>query len=275
MSASRVSPCPCLYAGQVTHVRTRPRRHRLRYGVFSLLIDIDAPAPSGLRLFGRNRFAAVSFHDADHGDGDGDLSGWARRLLGEAGVPVVGVCIEALCFPRIFGYAFNPLTVFFCRSQHGDLVALLYEVSNTMGERHTYVAPVQAGEIDAASGVVRQRCNKDFYVSPFIGMECAYAFRVQPPDEKMRLEITETDAEGPFLAAVQSGVRKPLNDRTLAWMLASHPLMTMKVTLGIYWEALRIWLKKVPIHSHIAAPTAYGHTIVSSSPEGKDAHEHP
>lgn len=263
-----------IYAGSVMHTRVRPRRHHLRYRVFSLLLDVDAAEPSRLRLFGRNRKALVSFHDRDHGDGSDNLGAWVRLRLVEAGLDVADVRIEALCYPRIFGYVFNPLTVFFCWRADGMLVAMLYEVGNTLGEKHTYVIPAAPDAVDPASGRIRQRCDKVFYVSPFIAMDCVYEFRIEPPGEQVRISIVEKDESGAFLTAIFSGDRKPLDDRSLAMALMSHPLMTLKVTLGIYWEALRLLLKRMPVHRHTRAASRISYSIVSSHPTGSDTHEH-
>lgn len=261
---------PGIYAGAVTHARTRPRPHRLRYRVFCLLLDLDAPEAPRLRLFGRNRRALVSFHDRDHGEGGDDLALWVRTRLAEAGVsaaPGEKLRIEALCYPRIFGYVFNPLTVFFCWRLNGDLAAMLYEVSNTMGEKHTYVIPAGPDDLDPTSGRIRQRCPKKFYVSPFIGMDCTYNFRLDPPGERVRIGISEEDNEGVLLTALFSGQRRPLTDRALAWALLVHPLMTLKITLGIYWEAVRLLLKRTPVYSHTPAAHTIGYTIVAHTPD--------
>lgn len=254
-----------LYAGAVTHARTRPRPHRLSYRVFCLLLDLDAPETPRLRLFGRNRRAIVSFHDRDHGDGGDNLADWVRTRLSEAGVaarPGETIRIEALCYPRIFGYVFNPLTVFFCWRPDGALAAVLYEVSNTQGEKHTYVIAASPGDVDAQTGRIRQRCAKQFYVSPFIAMDCIYNFRIDPPGDRVRLGIVEEDADGVLLTAVFAGERRALTDRALAWALLAHPLMTLKITFGIYWEAARLLLKRTPVHRHTAAAQTIGYTIV-------------
>ncbi len=177
-----------LYAGDVAHTRLRPRRHRLHYRVFSLLLDLDELPilDSALRLFGHNRPAIYSFHDADHGDGrTGTLRDWVEERLRLAGIGVAHPRIEVLCYPRIFGYVFNPLTVYFC-SDGDQLRAILYEVCNTFGERRTYV--IAAG---GESRVVRQRCAKQLYVSPFVPMGCTYDFTIRPPADRVLVKIDE------------------------------------------------------------------------------------
>lgn len=247
-----------LYAGTVFHARTRPRKHRMTYRVFSLLLDLDEvdTLSSRLRLFGCNRAAVFSFHDADHGDGSGQLRGWVNGQLAAAGIALTAPRIEMLCYPRIFGYVFNPLTVYFC-SDGEVLTAILYEVHNTFGERRTYVIPVAAG-----SAAVEQGCVKELYVSPFVPMDCAYTFHIEPPADRILVRIDEADADGMLLRASFSGARKPLNDRTLLSALFRYPLMTLKVTAAIHWEALKLWSKGVPVFRHKAASTKISSTVV-------------
>jgi len=260
-----------LFLGEVMHMRARPRRHRLRYRVFSLLLDFDEleAASASSRLFGYNRPAVLSFWDADHGDGSaGGLRSWIEDRLREAGRLERGMSIRVLCYPRILGYVFNPLTVYFCYASCGALRAILYEVCNTFSERHTYVIPVEVG----ATGPVRQGCAKELYVSPFIPMSCVYRFHIEPPTDRVLVRINESDAEGPLLVAAFSGRREPLTDRALLRALFRYPLMTLKVTAGIHWEALRMLGKGIPIHRHSAAASRVATTIVAGKTPG---HTHP
>ena len=250
-----------LYEGLVVHERVRTRRHRLSYRVFALLLDLDEMHNLDNRslLFGYNRRAVVSFWNRDHGDGSGrDLRTWVRSKLLEADVQPDGGAIRVLCYPRILGYAFNPLTAYFCYGQDGAPSAIIYDVSNTFGERHAYVIPVKSSE----NSVIQQSCKKVFYVSPFVPLHCTYNFRVQPPGRSVTIAIRQEDAEGLLLTASFKGQRKPLTAASLAGTLARYPAMIFKVTAGIHWEALQLWLKRLPVYRHSSAATPTGTSIV-------------
>jgi hypothetical protein len=234
-----------IYEGVVTHRRLRPRPHRFRYRVFAMLLELDelAGLDRRLKLFACNRWGIFSFQDRDHGDGH-DLRLWLDGLLAEKGV-TAGGGRRVLCYPRILGYVFNPLSVWYCDDEQGRLKAIIYEVHNTYEERHAYVLPVE----DPADSI-RQRCSKAFYVSPFLSRDCRYDFRIRPPDQHVAILIHEEEAGLPILDARFSGKRRVLNDRTLMRMLLCYPLMTLKVIAAIHFEAVRLMLKGVRRHSH-------------------------
>lgn len=252
MQATRRS---CLYFGHVIHRRLRPRVHHLRYRVFSLYADLDElpMLARTLPLFSYNRFNVFSFHDEDFGDGSGaPLRAWVERQLEAAGIALAGGHIGLLCYPRLFGYAFNPLSVFFCYAADGTLRAILYEVHNTFKQKHTYLIPVTP----AAGQMVRQRCEKELYVSPFIPMAGTYEFRVRPAGETVLIAITESDPQGPLLHALFAGERRALTTGRLLATLFTHPLMTLKVIAGIHWEGMQLWLKRIPLITRPAPPAA-------------------
>lgn len=206
------------------------------------LFDLDEleALDRSLRLFGYNRPGLVSFHDKDHGDGSGDLRGWVQGELAMAGLAGPWGALRVLCMPRVFGYVFNPLSVYFCHDTGGRLRAILYEVNNTFGERHAYAIPVRDPE-----GPVRQSCEKAFHVSPFMHMGLRYDFKIAQPDETAGVEISANDREGRVLDARFMGARQPISDRTLLVMLLAYPAMTLKVIVAIHWEALKLWLRGV------------------------------
>jgi DUF1365 family protein len=252
-----------LYVGHVMHHRLRPSVHRLRYRLFSVLLDLDDidALSSRLRLFSRGRFNLFGFYDRDHGDGsDRPLRDQAQALMARAGISSDGP-IRILTMPRLLGFAFNPLVVWFCHDQAGRLAAIIYEVHNTFGERHSYVLPVAQG----AGDDVQQDIAKRFHVSPFLPMAMDYAFRVQPPGDTLSVAITARDADGPVLFAIQRADRRALTDAALARVAVTHPLLTLKVVFGIGWEALQLWLKRVPVHDHL--PQKHTETFANSSVE--------
>ncbi|MEO7364962.1 MAG: DUF1365 family protein [Sphingomicrobium sp.] len=242
-----------LYAGRVMHRRLRPRLHQLRYRTFSLLLDLDEldRLDRSLRLFSRNRFNLIAFHDRDHGDGSCEsLRTQVEGHVRAAGLTTAVGAIELLTMPRLLGFVFNPISLFFCRGRDGDLIAILYEVSNTFGERHTYVMPVAGNGTD-----VRQNSAKRFHVSPFLPMNLHYKFRVRPPGRDLLIAINVIDRQGTILVALQTGTRHELRDATLVRAMLAYPLMSWKVVAGILWEAARLRIKRVPVHRHVDAPT--------------------
>lgn len=245
MATTATFPESALYIGRVVHVRHRPVTHRLRHRVFFLLLDLDEldSLDRRLRLFRHGRGGVLGFRDADHGARDGaPLKPWVEAALREAGLFDPEGRIFIACFPRMWGYVFNPLSVYYCYGRDGALRAVLHEVRNTFGELHGYLLPVA----DLGS-VIRQTVTKAFHVSPFIPMEARYDFRLKVPGEKLSVVIEDYFDGGLGLTAALVGYRRPLTDRALALAIALHPLMTLKVMAAIHWHALRLWLKGVPV----------------------------
>src|ERR1700733_12697849 len=237
-----------LYVGDVMHARLKQVGHRFSYRVMSLLIDLDRLEVANRQtpLFGVNRRALYSFHEADHGDRDGSsLRLYAQRCAAEHGIDLTGGRVLLLCYPRLFGYTFNPLSVYFCYRATGELALMIYEVRNTFGDIHPYVLPVRPGEINAAG--IRQEQDKLFHVSPFIGMAMRYHCRVSAPGEWIKLRILESDHDGPLLAATFNGRRRALTSAALVRSFLALPLVTFKIVAAIHWEALRLWLKSTPL----------------------------
>ncbi|MFN3868199.1 MAG: DUF1365 domain-containing protein [Hyphomicrobiaceae bacterium] len=255
-------PHSALYLGHVTHARFRPRRHTLDYRIFSLLLDLDEldAIDRRLRSFSVGRFNLLSFHPRDRGDGSrASLRSQVERHMRRAGLEPDGGAIRLLTMPRVLGWSFNPLSVYFCYRRSGEIVAILWEVDNTFGERHGYLIPVA----DASGSEICQTCSKSFYVSPFMDMDLDYAFRVRPPAETMSIVIDVSDADGLLLTARHLGRRVELSDRALLAAFARLPLQPLRVLGGIHWEALKIWLKGIGLRSRPAPPDE----LVSVEPE--------
>lgn len=235
-----------LYPGRVMHRRLRPRVHALRYRIVSVLFDLEElPMLAGkLRLLSLGQFWAFSLRLRDFGDGSGDLRGFARGIIDRAGLAFPLGAVRVLAMPRILGFAFNPLVTWFLHDREGALRAILYEVNNTFGERHHYLAAVDGPE------PIRQHCPKAFHVSPFLPMDLAYSFRVVPPRETLSVAISVADARGTLLTAAHTAQRCELTDAALARAFFAFPLVTLKVVAGILWEAGRLWLKGVPAFRH-------------------------
>lgn len=228
-----------IYTGRVAHMR--PGKHRLRYPVFMLTVDLD-DMPRGLRLLKHNRGALFSLFDRDHaGRTSAALKPQIEAKLRDAGIAWAGGKIVLLTMPRLFNYVFNPLSVYFCYRRDGSVAALVHEVSNTFGESHFYVLPPRTSE----NGAISQTCAKDFFVSPFLEGGLRYDFNITPPGERVAVGMIVRRGDEVALTASFAGERRDLTDRQLfrAWL--SNPLMTFKVIAGIHWEALLMMLKGV------------------------------
>lgn len=244
-------PRSCLYLGEVGHRRLAPVRHDLRYRVYNLFADIDElpQLASRLRLFGYNRFNLFGIADRDHGPGDGTSIRdhvWSLVKASEAGAGVARVFM--FCYPRVLGYVFNPLTVYYGFDAQGGLRLMIYEVNNTFGERHSYVIPADEG--------LHQTCAKKFYVSPFNHVEGHYDFKFQAPGDRLTLAIKLTTREGPKLTAWFAGTRRALTDLALLRSFVGLPLLPLKVFGAIHWEAAKLWLKGLRPVARPAPPTA-------------------
>jgi DUF1365 family protein len=252
-----------LYPGVVTHQRYQPAWHHLRYRIFSVLLDLEElpTLAARLRVFSLDRFNLVSFYERDHGAGQaGGLTAWVRGQCAAAGILADGR-IRLLCMPRVLGHAFNPLSVFFCHGADDALIAILYQVNNTFGERHSYLLPVSKTD----DPVIRQSVEKDFHVSPFMPMTMRYDFRVRPPGERLSVVIegsgTGSGFAGRMITASLSGRRRELTDGALIRAVLGAPALGLKVLAGIHWEALHLWRKRVGFYAK-PAPPAHSVTIV-------------
>jgi uncharacterized protein len=232
-----------IYTGTVIHKRFKPKVHSFNYKVFSLLIDLSELdiLDKNLKLFSYNKLNIVSFYNKDHGPRDGSsLKNWVIYNLKKNGIKIEHIQIKLLCYPRIFGYVFNPLSVFYVYDKNLNLVSILYEVKNTFGEQHTYIF-----KSDKNQNLIQHVCKKKFHVSPFIEMNCVYFFRLLKPGKKISVIIDQNDKEGKVLYASQDGIKSELNNNTLIKAYLKHPLMTFKIILAIHFEAFKLWTKGI------------------------------
>lgn len=229
-----------LYVGHVMHNRLTPQRHVLRHRAYWMLIDLAEADELSERLktFSYNQRNLMSIWDRDHGDGSHKpLLGQTQDLLADADVDPAGLSIRLLCMPRVFGFDFNPLSVFFCVDPEDRLVAMIYEVNNTFGGRHRYVIPAEK----IATGPLQQQCAKEFYVSPFMDMDMTYRFRTRTPDAQITLGVQVGRDGETVISTGLEGTRRALSDAGLLRVSVSHPMLPQKVMGAIHWHALRMW----------------------------------
>ena len=247
---------PLIGFGQVRHTRLRPSRNAFAYGTYFLMLPLRSMQTQGPGALARNRFAALSFYDADHGDGrsvqQGGALGWVDDLLRREGITDATGEVWLHCYPRVWGYTFKPVSFWYCHRDDGSLRAIVVEVNNTFGERHCYLLnqPAMGAEL---------RASKVFHVSPFCPVEGAYRFRfmVTPQHERTVARIDYDDAQGPLIQTSVSGTLQPLNARTARQALLRYPAMTLHVVLRIHWQALRLWLRKTPFFTKPVPPASF------------------
>lgn len=249
-------PVPLLGRGVVRHRRLRPQAHGFAYDTFFVLLPMRQwrRAPGG--ALARNRFGLVSFHDADHGHGGPDALAWLEALLAAEGIADADGEVWLHCLPRVLGYAFKPVSFWYCHRGDGTLAAVVVEVNNTFGERHCYLL---AGP-DLAYGR-EQRARKVFHVSPFCRVDGDYRFRFlrseagDAPRTVARIE--HHDADGPLIVTSVSGRLVPVTRAALIAACVQVPLLTLGVLLRIHWQALRLALKRVPFFAKPVPPDRF------------------
>ena len=235
----------CIYNGQVIHKRFKPKEHFFKYKVFSLLLDLSELSllDKELKILSYNKFNILSFYDIDHGPRDGtSLISWVKENLNSNNINSNEIKIKLLCYPRIWGYIFNPLSIFFVYDKNSKLISILYEVKNTFGEQHTYVF-----KIDKDNQLFEHSCKKKFHVSPFIEMNCLYYFKILKPTDKLSVVINQNDDSGKLLFASQDGLKNELNNKNLMISYISNPLMSFKIIGAIHFEALKLWIKGIKL----------------------------
>ena len=239
---------PSLFRARVMHLRVMPggtRTHRFRYSVFRFWLDIDRLSTTfaGLRLAGHNRFNIFGFYERDHGPRDGSaLRPWVETLLAREGVETPAT-IMLYCFPRMLGYEFNPLAVYFAYDAQGNPTGIVYQVRNTDGDLSPYT-------VNLRNAGPRHTAQKDFYVSPFIDNRQQYAFTLDVKPDHLNLRIRLDGSDGLTMIASENARSEPLTNRTLLSRALCQPFMTLKITAGIYFEAVRLRLKGAEFYKH-------------------------
>jgi DUF1365 family protein len=249
----------CLYQCEVMHQRLAPRRYALRHSLFMFYLDLDelGALAQALRLFSRNRWNLYSFHDADHlperGTADAPLRMRVVQYLATQGIALPPEArIRLLALPRIAGYVFNPISVYFCFG-HADGAPLcaVAEVGNTFGEHKLYLLPSPEPE---DGSLFTLRVPKHYYVSPFSSLTLEFDFHLRAPGETLHLRIDDFDGERRVLRSGLRGQRRALSDARLAWYGIMYPLLTLKVIGLIHWHALKLWLRGVPWYRKADSP---------------------
>lgn len=236
-----------LYFGQVMHQRMMPMHYRFNYRVFGLMIDIDTieQQAKSLRWLSINQFNLLSVYYKDSGArNEKPWRLWVQELLNKAHIHDIGR-IRLLCFPRVLGYTFNPLSLWFCENSAGQLIAIISEVSNTFGQHYHYVHHNSGQEL---IWPIHCDVDKRFHVSPFIDMNQRYHFTFDQSAQTLRILINEYQDQQLHFVASQTAELTTLNNRTLLRAFFMVPLMSFKIMTMIHWHALKIWLKGGQFH---------------------------
>lgn len=242
-----------LYQGRVRHTRVTPRNVSLQHSCFWLTIDVDRidATTKALTVLSRNAFNILGFYDRDFGDrSDLSLRAQIERHLLRVNIDVSPEKIILFCMPRVLGYGFNPISLYFCLDEDGAPIAIVYEVHNTFGQRHSYVAKVVG-----KSRLIEQTADKNFYVSPFMDMDLRYKFKLLVTDKKLSLAISAANEHGPVIFTSLNAKRSALTNKNLLKAWYTHPLLSAKVITAIHFHALRLWLKGIKLRLRPPPPS--------------------
>jgi DUF1365 family protein len=247
-----VNASPQIVRGGVRHLRLRPARHGFEYRTFFLMLPLRAMREHPFDALPRNRAGLVSFHDRDHGDGRADCLAWIEERLAAEGVNDADGEIWLQAYPRVLGYAFKPVSFWYCHRRDGSLAAIVAEVNNTFGERHCYLLTglhLQWGR--------ELKADKVFHVSPFCAVSGDYRFRFVRAGNRVVARVELHDHDGPLLLTSVHGEMAPATRACVRAAFISQPMMTLAVIGRIHWQALRLWIKRVPFLNKPPAPAQF------------------
>jgi DUF1365 family protein len=254
LSSAQAAAHALIGFGEVRHTRLKPAQHAFTYPTYFLMLPLRAMQRDGPGALARNRRAALSFHDRDHGNGSPDCLAWLDALLASEGVIDAHGEVWLHTYPRVFGFTFKPVSFWHCHTAAGALRAIVVEVNNTFGERHCYL-------LDAPRYGQELRANKVFHVSPFSQTEGGYRFRFMRSTrggvEHTLARIDHDDATGPLLQTSVAGTLESISPASLRKALWRYPAMTFGVIGRIHWQALKLWLKRVPFVSKPKPPELF------------------
>ncbi len=239
-----------LYECRVMHHRLAPKVHRFRYGIFMLALDLDEidQVAALIPFFSHNSANLYSFRDSDHltlpGLETAGVKANVTAWLASQGVDFPGGGrIVLITLPRMLGYVFNPVSFYYCYDAQGEPFCAIAEVGNTFGEMKPYLVSDKEG-----ADVFRRVTPKNFYVSPFMGLDLTFEFRLRAPGDRLDIHVDDRDGSDRMLVTSLTGKAAPLSSRTLAWLTLKYPMVTVKVISLIHAHAVALWLKRVPWH---------------------------
>jgi len=242
--------------GEVRHARLKPKRHAFDYPTYFLMLPMRSLQQTPNIHLARNRRAALSFYDADHGDGRGPAQGgalaWLDELLKTEGISDATGEVWLHSYPRVLGFTFKPVSFWYCHRPDGSLRVVLAEVNNTFGERHCYL-------LDQPKFGVEQRAAKVFHVSPFCPVEGGYRFRFMLTPDKQRTvaRVDFDDAQGPLIQTSVSGRLEPVTPQSIRRALWGYPMMTLGVILRIHLQAIKLFFKSAPFFRKPTPPAQF------------------
>jgi uncharacterized protein len=239
--------------GQVRHRRLRPSAHAFSYPTYFLMLPMRHLRSHPAADLPRNRWGLISFADRDHGDGRADCLQWLDDLLQQEGVLDASGEVWLHCYPRVLGYTFKPVSFWYCHRADNSLAAIVVEVNNTFGEKHCYL--LQDPQLKWGQ---EYQADKVFHVSPFCQVTGTYRFRfMRTANDRTVVRIDHDDALGPLIQTSVSGRLQPLTRRSLIAAFFGVPLMTWGLIARIHWQAMRLWIKRIPFVNKPPAPDVF------------------